>query len=577
MIAARPRHAPIPLAAAVAALSLQACEAAPGGGGRLGDWRDHVVYHLLTDRFANGDPSNDAASGVAPVPGDFSRIQGGDWAGIEQQLDYVEDLGATALWISPIVRNVARMEVGDGYHGYWGSDFTELEPRFGTYPELLSLVQAAHARGMLVIVDVVTNHTGRVFFYDLDGDGVEDPGEAQPPYRASGYEAPVVFTETARLFAPIDPARRGELLSELSPAVLPLVPEHFHRRGFGDLTIPEQRRYGDFPDGLRDFDTERDDVLEAHVQTWVTWALRTQVDGYRIDAVPHAEVPYWQAFCRRVRERLAAAGSPRFLLLGEIFEADPRDIVPYVSEDALDAGFDLPFKYGFVNRVLLDGGPPSAAREVIETARAYFRDEPQPNGIGLSPWQARVSLIDNHDTGRLRSEIDDPFAIDQALVAIFTIDAVPALYYGTEQELSGPGGHVGREPLWLTGYRRDLPTFRLIQVLTALRRATPALRYGTLALRFASEHGARGEDGLPTAGEPDAGLVAWERAHAGEHVLVALNAHPTQSSTASFATGLPAGRYVDALEGEASLEVGEGGAVVLEVPPRRSRVFVRSR
>jgi glycosidase len=558
----------------LASVALAACDDAPRGDARLGDFRDHVVYHLLTDRFANGDPSNDGASGVEPVPGDFSRIQGGDWLGIEQNLDYVEDLGATAIWISPIVRNVERMEVGDGYHGYWASDFTELEPRFGAYPELLSLVEAAHARGMLVIVDVVTNHAGRVFFYDLDGDGVEGPGEAQPPYLAAGYDAPVVFTETSRLFAPIAPERRGELLAELSPAVLPLAAEHFHRRGFGDLTIPEQRRYGDFPDGLRDFDTERDDVLEAHVQTWVTWALRTQVDGYRLDAVPHAEVPYWQAFCRRVRERLAAAGRPRFLLLGEIFEADPRDIVPYVSEHALDAGFDLPFKYGFVNRVLLDGGPPAAAREVIETARSYFRDEPQPNGIGLSPWQARVSLIDNHDTGRLRSEIDDPFAIDQALVAIFTIDAVPALYYGTEQELAGPGGHVGREPLWLTGYRRDLPTFRLIQVLTALRRATPALRYGTLSLRFASEHGARGEDGMPSTGEPDAGLVAWERAHAGQHVLVAMNAHPSQSSSATFATSLPAGRYVDALEGEATLDVGEDGSVTLEVPPRRSRVFV---
>jgi glycosidase len=558
-------------------VGLGACSEAAAPRSRLGDLRDHVIYHLLTDRFANGDPSNDGASGVEPVPGDFSRIQGGDWRGIEERLDYVEELGATAIWISPIVRNVARMDVADGYHGYWAADFTELEPRFGTFEELRSLVEAAHARGMLVIVDVVTNHAGRIFFYDLDGDGREEPGEAQPPYRARGYDAPIVFTEAARLFAPLDPSRRGDALAELSPGLLPLVPEHFHRRGFGDLTIAEQRRYGDFPDGLRDFDTERDDVLEAHVQTWVTWALRTEVDGYRLDAVPHTEVPYWQAFCRRVRERLAAAGRDRFFLLGEIFEADPRNIVPYVSENALDAGFDLPFKYAFVNRVLLDGGPPSAAREVIETARTYFRDTPQPLGIGLSPWEARVSLIDNHDTGRLRSEIEDPFAIDQALVAIFTIDAVPSIYYGTEQELAGPGGHVGREPLWLTGYGTDAPSFRLLQVLAALRRTSAALRYGALSLRFASEHGARGEDGLPAMGEPDAGLVAWERAHEGEHVLVAMNAHPMQTSTASFTTTLPAGSYLDALEGEARLEVEESGAVVLAVPPRRSRVFVRAR
>jgi hypothetical protein len=136
---------------------------------------------------------------------------------------------------------------------------------------------------------------------------------------------------------------------------------------------------------------------------------------------------------------------------------------------------------------------------------------------------------------------------------------------------------VGREPLWLTGYGTDAPSFRLLQVLAALRRTSAALRYGALSLRFASEHGARGEDGLPAMGEPDAGLVAWERAHEGEHVLVAMNAHPMQTSTASFTTTLPAGSYLDALEGEARLEVEESGAVVLAVPPRRSRVFVRAR
>jgi len=530
----------------------------------------------MTDRFANGDPGNDGASGIVPSPGDFARIQGGDWRGIEEHLDYVEDLGASTIWISPIVRNVARLEDADGYHGYWASDSTAIEPRFGTEDELRSLVDAAHARGMHVIVDVVTNHLGRVFFYDLDGDGTLDDGETQPPYRPEGYDAPIVFTEPARLFSPLPESEHSVADAERDPGVLELSAMHFHRRGYGDLTIGEQRRYGDFPDGLRDLDTEREDVIDALVQTWVTWTLRTDIDGLRLDAVPHAEVPFWQEFCRRLRERLSALGKDRFFLLGEIFEGDPRDIVPYVSADALDAGFDIPLKYALVNRILTDGAAPIEAVPVLETARFLFRDQPQENGIGFSPWQARVALIDNHDTGRLRSEIDDPFAVDQALVAIFTIDAIPCIYYGTEAELAGLGGHVGREPLWLTGYRRDLPTFQLIRLLSALRGRSAALRYGTLAVRFASEHASRGEDGMPSTGQADAGLLAWERAHEGEHVLVVLNAHPTQSSRASFSTTLPAGRYVDALEGVVSLDVVEDGAVTIEVPPRRSRVFVRT-
>lgn len=540
------------------------------------DWRDEVIYQVMTDRFANGDPANDTIDGIGPIEGDFSRWQGGDWRGVETHLGYVEELGASTIWISPIVRNVQRMDVADGYHAYWASDFTTLEPHFGNEDDLRSLVSASHARGMHVMVDVVTNHTGRVFFYDVDGDGIEDDGETQPPYRPEGYDAPVVFTETTRLFAPLAAIDEGDATREREPGVIDLDASFFHRRGYGDLTIGEQRRYGDFPDGLRDLDTESERVLDALVQTWVTWIVRTDVDGLRLDAVPHAEVPFWQAFCRRLRLRLAALGKHRFFLLGEIFEADPRDIVPYVSADALDAGFDIPLKYALVNRILTDGAAPSEAVPVLETARAYFRDAPQENGIGVSPWQARLALVDNHDTGRLRSEIDDPFAVDQALVAIFTIDAIPCVYYGTEQELAGPGGHMGREPLWLTGYRRDLPTFRLIQLLSGLRRSSPALRRGALAVRFASAHASRGPDGMPSVGEDDAGLIAWERTHEDDQVLVVLNAHPTQTSRASFETTLRSGRFTDALEGTDTIDVVDG-AVTIEVPPRRSRVFVRDR
>lgn len=543
----------------------------------VGDWRDEVLYQVMTDRFANGDPSNDTIDGIGPIDGDFSRWQGGDWRGIAQRLDYVEGLGASTIWISPIVQNVARMDVADGYHGYWASDFTTLEPRFGSEDDLRALIEATHARGMHVLIDVVTNHTGRVFFYDLDGDGVLDEGETQPPYRAEGYDVPLVFTEPARLFQPLAAIDEGDASRERAPGVLELDALHFHRRGYGSLTIPEQRRYGDFPDGLRDLDTESSAVLDALVQTWVTWVLRTDVDGLRLDAVPHAEVPFWQAFCRRLRERLAALGKHRFFLLGEIFEGDSRDIVPYVSADALDAGFDVPLKYALVDRVLSDGAAPVEAVPVLETARSYFRDVGQPGGVGLSPWQARVAILDNHDTGRLRSEIDDPFVIDQALVAIFTVDAIPCVYYGTEQELAGPGGHAGREPLWLTGYRDDLPTFHLVRQLSHVRRESLALRRGALAVRFASRHASRGPDGLPSTGEPDAGLLVWERTYEGDHALVALNAHPAQASRARVATSLPPGRWVDALEGEASVEVGADGRVELEVPPRRSHIFVRAR
>jgi len=181
-----------------------------------------------------------------------------------------------------------------------------------------------------------------------------------------------------------------------------------------------------------------------------------------------------------------------------------------------------------------------------------------------------VAIVDSHDLPRVRGEIDDPFAADQALVAIFTVDAIPAVYYGTEQELTGVGLHERRERLWDTGYREDLPTFTLIQRLAELRRRSIALRRGTLTIRHASESG--GAE-LETPGE-DAGLLAWERAHESERALVVLATHPTITARATIPTGFaPGTRLVDRLGGGDPVVVGADGRVELAIAPRTSSVL----
>ncbi len=134
------------------------------------DWRDQVIYQIMIDRFANGDPNNDF--NVEPsVPG---RYHGGDWRGVIDKLDYLEELGVTTLWISPAVKNTEEDAGFASYHGYWTYDFLRPNPHFGDLLELRALVDAAHARGMLVILDVVTNHVGQLFFYDINGNGRPD-------------------------------------------------------------------------------------------------------------------------------------------------------------------------------------------------------------------------------------------------------------------------------------------------------------------------------------------------------------------------------------------------------------------
>jgi glycosidase len=551
---------------AAMALVATACDSPrPDVATHVDDWRDQVIYEIVVDRFDDADDDSDAWAGVGPVPNDLARWQGGDWRGITRRLDYLAGMGVTTLWISPIVAGVARTEEADGYHGYWAADFTRLEPRFGDLEALRELVDEAHARGMTVIVDVVVNHTGRVFAYDLDGDGVVDAdgGELEPAYRPDGpYDAPLVWLEAA------PPALwRGDPLAE-APEVMPLEARHFHRRGsIADFGDPAERELGDFPDGLRDLDTDDPEIVAALVDTWARWVALTDVDGMRLDAVPHAPTGFWAAFSTGLRAWLAVLGKRRFLLLGEVWNADPAVLAPYVAEGGLDAVLDFTFKWRVLDDFVLDGAPAASVVPALTESAAAYPPRGAAGGVGLTPWQARVVFADNHDLRRVRAELDDPWAAELALTMVFTVDAIPCVYYGTEQGMTGGSGHAAREPLWPRGFDEGHRTYRHIARLAALRRAHPALRRGSLVVRHASAVSAREQ-------APDAGLLVWERAHDGDRVLVALNGHPTDVAGARVPTGFPPGTVlVDELGRGVTLVVDEAGAVTLAVPPREAMIL----
>mgnify|MGYP001942375884 CR=1 FL=1 len=541
---------------------LAACQP-PGDAGvqtHVDDWRDEIVYQIVVDRFDDGDPGNDVLEGIGPEPDDLARFQGGDWRGVRDRLDYLEALGVTTIWLSPPYANVQRTEGEDGYHGYWPSDFTEANPRFGTLEELRALVDDAHARGMLVILDVVPNHAGRVFTYDLDADGEVDDGEIEPPYADPPYTAPLLFSHAPRMWR-----RTGEAWERFA-----LGPEHFHRRGFGDLSDQMQKELGDFPTGLRDLDTENPDVVDALVDTHVWWVAETDVDGFRIDAVPHASPAFWAAFDGRLRRRLAELGKRRFLLLGEVFVTRPEALAQYTALDQLDSAFAFDLKDRLINGVILEGRPPTEAVGALETNRVFFPASGQPEGIGVDPWAARAVFGDNHDVFRLRGELDDPLAVEIALTAVLTVDGIPVIYYGTEQGLDGTRHHLAREPLWrVAGFDPAHPMFQHIARLTALRRSSVALRRGTLEVRYAAASG--GADEVP---EEDAGVIAWERAHEAERLLVVLNAS-LDDSVADIPTGFREGvALFDALDAtDAPWVVGERGVVRVRLPGRAGVVL----
>jgi glycosidase len=526
------------------------------------DWRDQIVYQIVVDRFANGDPDNDVIGDIGPIPGDLARHQGGDWRGITHRLDYIERLGATAIWISPIIANVDRGDRQDGYHGYWASDFTRLNPRFGSVDDLRELVDSAHGRDMLVIVDIVTNHTGRLFFYDFDGDGVSDSGEMEPRFSHDGpHDAPIEWLyPKPRVF-------RYQV--DGSVAAVELGDDSFHRRGqTDDQQAQAQKELGDFPTGLRDLDTESAPVLAAMVDTYARWVEMTDIDGFRLDAVPHVPHEFWREFAYRLRARLERMGKRKFLLLGEVFNADPTVLAGYTSRGGLDSVFDFTLKRFVIDSFILDGAPASTALVALEDSRAAYPALPHEFGVELSPWQARVAFADNHDVARLRGELDDPFAAELAMTVVFTTDAIPAVYYGTEAELDGGWGNASREALWDTGYREDTRMFAHIARLSALRRDREALRRGSLQVAYASEMSAQRSG-------PGAGVLAYERATDGDRVLVVLNGHPIDDGVAIVPTGFaPGTQLFDALGGVSEITVDSDGAAHVEIPPRRAWILI---
>jgi alpha-amylase len=313
------------------------------------DWRDQVIYQIMVDRFANGDSDNDY--NIEPtVP---ARYHGGDWQGIIDRLDYlVDDLGVTALWISPVVKNTEEDAGFASYHGYWTQDFIRHNPHFGDLYKLREMVDAAHARGLLVILDVVTNHVGQLFFYDINGNGRPDDwlsggGLSHTcvqiclnPERAAECSADEqVYCERGKDYLEriiewdpeYDPrqVQGWTSLGFSGPAEIRFTnwpeqnrvppqrppgwlgwpddrawfddPSWYNRRGrvytwwheadYSRDFIREQETRGDFPGGLKDLDTDHPHVRDALILAFQHWIEVADFDGFRIDTVKHIDRP----------------------------------------------------------------------------------------------------------------------------------------------------------------------------------------------------------------------------------------------------------------------------------------------
>ncbi|MCA9540571.1 MAG: hypothetical protein KC620_16840, partial [Myxococcales bacterium] len=570
------------------------------------DWRDEIIYQVMIDRFEDGDPSNNYNVDYF----DETSYHGGDWQGLIDRLDYIEALGVTTLWISPVVRNVEEDAGFASYHGYWTQDFLKVNPHFGDLSKLQDLVREAHARGLKVVLDIVTNHVGQVFYYDINrnrqpdivfyggggagqGSQADNAGnqgsrlrrvsEWDPEYDYRGIQAftslgengpaPVVFVESPEInrTPPNPPGFQNPLWYNRKGRVTVWEDEcqcfnacdgscdglynPYKNACTWDCwgRLREQEKLGDFPGGLKDLDTERDDVRQALIRAFQYWLEVGDFDGFRIDTLKHQETGFFDLFAPAMRAHAKKLGKKNFFMFGEAFDGKDFLLGEYTHGTGVDSVFYFSAKYQIFDDVFGRGGPTANVKSLYDGRRAMqrygppsdgsmrprYNDQPKPDGPtdaegnGLNSQQLVVHFMDNHDVPRWLYSFPGEYArFRNALAFLLTTDGIPCIYYGTEQDLAGGPDPSNREDMWQTGFGTDGETFRHVQKMIRLRKTYAPLRRGDLRFVRTSNH--RAGDASPP---PDAGILAFERSYQGETALVVFNTHPTQTSRTADADG----------------------------------------
>ncbi|GHI08224.1 sulfonate ABC transporter ATP-binding protein [Streptomyces cellostaticus] len=522
---------------------------------RHDDTRDQF-YFVMPDRFANGDRSNDRGGltgsrlSTGYDPTDKGFYQGGDLKGLTKRLDYIKDLGTTAIWMAPIFKNRPVQGTGSnasaGYHGYWITDFTQVDPHFGTNKDLQTLISKAHAKGMKVFFDVITNHTADVVDYE----------EKSSDYLSKG--AFPYLTKDGRPFDDADYADGTRKFPAVSGASFPYTPEvtsnskvpawlndptMYHNRG--DSTYAgESTTYGDFS-GLDDLWTERPEVVRGMEKIYERWVRDFGVDGFRIDTVKHVDLDFWTQWATALDKYAAAQGRKNFFMFGEVYSADTNITSPYVTQGRLDATLDFPFQDA-ARAYASQGGSAQKLASVFGDDYKYTTDKANA--------YEQVTFLGNHDMGRIGYFLkqDNPKATDAEILRkdrlanelMFLSRGNPVVYYGDEQGFTGSGGDKdARQTMFASkvadyldddeigtdrthasdSYDTSAPLYKDIAALSRLRRADPALTDGVQTERYAAD---------------GAGIYAFTRTDAktGAEYVVALN-NAGEAKSATFATG----------------------------------------
>ncbi|EFL41711.1 pullulanase-type alpha-1,6-glucosidase [Streptomyces griseoflavus] len=546
-------------------------------------------YFVLPDRFANGDTGNDRGGLTGSRlthgydPTDKGFYQGGDLKGLTKNLDYIKGLGTTAIWMAPIFKNQPVQGTGDnasaGYHGYWITDFTQVDPHFGTNQDLENLIDKAHAKGMKVFFDVITNHTADVVDYQEKSYEYLSKGafpyltkDGEPFDDADYADGSSGFPRVDSGSFPRTPVVPGAKKRVKVPSWLN-DPAMYHNRG--DSTFAgESSEYGDFS-GLDDLWTERPEVVDGMEKIYQRWVRDFDIDGFRIDTVKHVNMEFWTQWATALDAYAAKKGRDDFFMFGEVYSSDTNITAPYVTRGRLDATLDFPFQEA-ARQYASQGGSARKLASVFGDDHKYTTDKANA--------YEQVTFLGNHDMGRIGTFLtqDNPKASDAELLKkdmlanelMFLSRGNPVVYYGDEQGFTGAGGDKdARQTLFasrtadyldddLIGtdrthaedvYDTKAPLYRQISALAKLRKAHPALTDGIQQERYASD---------------GAGVYAFSRTGTGKDTteyVVAFN-NAGEAAKATFATGSARMTYKGLYGTDATVTSDAGKKITVTVP-----------
>ncbi|KFX88757.1 hypothetical protein V490_07424 [Pseudogymnoascus sp. VKM F-3557] len=367
------------------------------------EWRSQSIYQVVTDRFARADGSTTAHCDLTKQ--DYC---GGSWKGIVKELDYIQGMGFTAIWISPVVENILNKTAdGAAYHGYWAKDIYKLNANFGTVDDLKDLADELHARGMYLMVDVVTNHMAYA------GSPEEIDYSTLNPFNKESFYHP---------HCPID------FTSQSSTEVC----WAGSNAGTGFVSLPDLR-------------TEDDDV-QAEFHKWVAQLVANYtIDGLRIDSAQEVNQGFYPSFQK-------AAGGIH--ILGEVFSGDPPTLCSYL--DFLSGAMNYPSYYWITSS--FQGGPLSTLVQGLKEMNASCKDTTL---LG--------SFMENHDLPRFPFATMDASLDMNAIAYTMLTDGIPIIYNGQEQGFGGGLPPLSREALWFSGYKTTGKLYTFIKELNQAR------------------------------------------------------------------------------------------------------------